>query len=529
MSTHMNANTIKNAVEAHGWVGIFVAIPLFIIFWAGAITLFHPEISTWSVLALRPENTAHNSSTIDLAKVIEDKVNTIDRDPAKTVFVGLPDDHSPFLNLYVPLSKPVHGEDYTEIAVDPHTGEILATGHLFEYSNFLYELHYSLKLPQGLYIVGLITLFFLVLLMTGLVIQLKLLFKHFFLYRHNKGPRMRSYDLHSITGVITLPFTFLYSLTGLMFNLNILLYLPILFLLYGGNRADMFKAAGFPQVSPERTEVVQALPPLEPLITQVERKHQAHVSGLSFINFGDENMVIRLRGITHTFGKNLDVYYDVKSKTFPSEYNPESQVFSAAVMPLYMLHMGQFGGPGVRFIFFILALGVCGMIVAGNILWLIKRQNRMVEFPRSTKIIRGLTIGACAGVVLATCFGFLLERVIPPTLDTRAEMVQWSFWIAFVVTTIAGFYIQHINLFLARCAWISAGLLGILLVYDTIFYGQFMIILWQEGEPITAMVTIGFALITVMLAWLGQTLNRGWTNKASNTTHSTAGNLASST
>ncbi len=501
----MSSRTIKNAVEAHGWVGVVVSVPLFIIFWAGAITLFHPEVSTWSVLPLRTAASSPPAAAKpSLLAVVEDRLAAVEHDPEKPIFVRLPSDHSPFLEVRVPLAKAEGGEERAEFIIDPESGETLATGHPFELSGFLYALHYNLKLPQGLYIVGLVTLFFMVLLMTGLVIQLKLLFKHFFLYRHDKGKRMRTYDLHSVTGVVTLPFALLYSLTGLMFNLNILFYLPVLMLAYGGDQVAMMKDAGFSRVNEKPAGVAAEMPALEPLIHRVQREHDAKVLGLNLMNFGDRDAIIRLTGVKQGFGERVDVHYEVKSGTFPERMNvTEANTFSSVVMPLFMLHMGKFGGPGVRFIFFVLSVAICGMIIAGNVLWLIKRESKLAEFPRSYGVIRGLTLGACTGTIVATCAAFLLERTLPTAFDARATIVQWAFFVVLAGVSVLGFFVRDIRAFLGRSALASAALCGAVVVVDMLVYRAQIATLWRDGDLATGAVTIGLALTMAFFAWLG--------------------------
>ena len=46
----MKSETLKSAINAHGWVGLIISLPLFIVFWAGAITFFQPELEQWATL-----------------------------------------------------------------------------------------------------------------------------------------------------------------------------------------------------------------------------------------------------------------------------------------------------------------------------------------------------------------------------------------------------------------------------------------------------------------------------------------------
>lgn len=501
----VKAKTIKNAVEAHGWVGVILSVPLFIVFWAGALTLFFPEVSLWSNLPLRSvEASVQDSPPPSLSSLVEAQLRTVDADTKKPIFLSLPGAHSPFVELSVPIVEDLEEEGRAEFLVDPQTGETISRGHPFELASFLYALHYNLKLPQGAYIVGLITLFFLVLLMTGLVIQLKNLLNHFFLYRHDKGQRMRAYDIHTVAGVVTGPFALMYALTGLMFNLNVLFYFPALKVVYEDDQVALMKDAGFPRLQVEPAGVAAEMPALEPLIARVEAVHEAEVSALSFMAFGDENAVIRFSGMKDGFGKRLDVRYEVASQSFPEALNAGSETaFSGIVMPLFMAHMGQFGGPGVRFLLFLLAWGVCGLILAGNVLWLVKREKQLSSYPWSHGLVRGLTLGACTGTIVATAAAFVFERSLPASLEGRVWMVQFMFGLVLLASTLTGFAVTSVRRFLAWSAISTAGLLAWVFLWDLYVYGRSIVVLWQAGETASGAVTLGLLVGAAFFAWLG--------------------------
>lgn len=50
----------------------------------------------------------------------------------------------------------------------------------------------------------------------------------------------------------------------------------------------------------------------------------------------------------------------------------ERNVFVDGICFLYVLYFGYFVGVDIRVVFFIFGLGVCGLIVVGNMLWFIK-------------------------------------------------------------------------------------------------------------------------------------------------------------
>lgn len=502
----MKESPVKKAVEAHGWIGVIVSVPLFVVFWTGSVTLFYPELSRWATLPLAPLISAEQA-TPPLGSILEEKLYGLPRAPSARVSLTLPGESSPLLELFVPLdkSKSKTGEDHAHLLIDPSTGRTVAEDDPFQFAYFIYELHYNLKLPQGDHIVGVVTLFFLVLLMTGVVIQLRVLLRDFFRYRHDKGPRMRAHDLHTVAGVVTLPFALMYALTGLMLNLGILFYAPAVMLAYSGDESAMMTDAGFARPQRRWTGRAFPTPDLEQLIASVEREHSAKLFRLSFQNYGDESAFIRLSGMKNEgFGRRIDFYYEVATGKFPADYNShERHAFRDGVTSLDALHMGKFGGPGIRFLFFVLGIGVCAMIVFGNILWLAKRETKLGELKKTIALIRGLTVGGCTGVVVATFLGFTLERLLPLQLPARAEIAQGAFLLLLGASVGAGFFVKSVAKFLAYSAYLSAALLSVLISSDLAWYGtQFLV--GRAGHSSALPVTVGLGLAAVLLFWLGR-------------------------
>ena len=502
----MKGSTLKNAVEAHGWIGVILSVPLFIVFWTGSVTLFYPELSRWATLPLTPQTSVDHQGP-RLGPLLAEKLQGLPLRPESRFSLTLAGESSPLLKLYVPLdkSKSTTGEDHAHLLIDPSTGKTIAEDDPFQFAYFIYALHYNLKLPQGLYIVGVVTLFFLVMLMTGLVIQFRILLRDFFHYRHDKGPRMRAHDLHTIAGVMTLPFATMYALTGLMLNLGVLFYAPTIMLAYAGDESAMMTEVGFARPQRKLTGRTFPTPDLNLLIAQVEEQHSAKIFRLSFQNYGDESAFIRMSSLTnHGFGRRKDFYYEVGTGTFPVEFNSnEPHIFRDGVTSLDALHMGKFGGPGVRFLFFVLGVGVCAMIVFGNILWLAKRETKLREYKNTIALIRSLTIGGCTGTVVATFLGFTLERLLPLQLPARSEIVEVVFVLMLSSSVIAGFFVKHVTKFLAYSAYLSAALLSLLIVSDLALVGPQLFALPPSHRDALP-VTLGLTLSTALLVWLGR-------------------------
>lgn len=507
----MKAQTLRNAVDAHAWVGLVISVPLFIIFWAGAITLFFPELQRWTMLPQYPIQAPVQvaESQVDYNDLIEQIHEQHDIAPDERVSIRLPNHRSPYLFLFfneivepadeandVPAKK-----EFVRMMLDPNTAELISTEEKFHFAEFLYHLHYDLSLPQGLYIVGVITLFFLVIIMTGIIVQLKNLIKHFFMYRKDSSMRNKMNDLHNVVGVISLPYGLMYAVTGLMFNLGILFQIPTAFLVYQGDFDRMLADAGFYNYAVKPTDTVQAMPDIRNIVLRTQSEYNAVVDNISIQNWGDETAVYRLGGsYNEGFSSRLDRFYHVASDGFPAEHNvPEGNTFATGLLLMFSIHFANFADLDLRVLFFILAIGVCAMIVAGNVLFIIKRQKKNAH-PKTLSFMRALTLGGCVGIIPATALGFVFERGLPEALSERVFYVEMSFWLCLLAFVILSFFWQHLRRFTALGLGLSALCLCIVLTIDLTVFSQVNASLSQAGFTSVSGVNIGFALTALVLA-----------------------------
>lgn len=519
-------HVVHNATEAHGWIGVIISVVLFLVFWAGSLILFFPEIQRWAEMPhfqLDP-----SQEHMPLNDLLNKKINEYSFDNSRRLNIALPHKHSPYVEIYMPVhdkrldSKGLEStqtvsqaglksKGFKNIVVHPVTGETLSEDKAFRLMNFMYGLHYYLKLPYvGRYLVGVVSLFFMVIIFTGIVIQLKNLVRHFFLYRHEKKLRYRMNDLHTVIGVVSLPYAFMYALTGLMFNLGILFQIFSLFVLFDGDQKAMEKAAGFAKIEHQLTHEPFAMPNLNELIDNNEKKHGINISRVGVLNYGDKNAIVRLNGkyIKH-FAKRFDAYYQVKTADFPPEINlREGNAFPAGLSFIYSLHFANFAKFDVRFLYFILGIGVCIMIIAGNILWLAKRQKKYQQYRRSLVIVRASTLGACVGSVVATALLFLLERVLPVDMLNRGDVLELAFWLVLFAGMLVAFFVKKDKPFIAQACLITAALLLLTLLGDVFLFGAEILYLNQQGYHEPLGVSIGIAFVCAMFVWVGRAFNK---------------------
>ena len=98
------------------------------------------------------------------------------------------------------------------LLVDPRSAKVMGNVDDFFLADFMYRLHYSLNLPLGNYLIGFVTLAFLYIIFSGVLIHAKDFVKGFFRYRSEGRLRSQLLDMHNV--LISLP-TLMLAVTGL--------------------------------------------------------------------------------------------------------------------------------------------------------------------------------------------------------------------------------------------------------------------------------------------------------------------------
>ncbi|MCK8044636.1 PepSY domain-containing protein [Shewanella sp. 1CM18E] len=503
---------VKNLTESHSWIGVIISPLLFVIFWAGAVTLFYEEVKQWAVVPQFP--LAIEQTEMPLQQIVEDKLAQHDFDYEEHLMVQMPSEHDPYYKVFLDLVREEgmedeHGE-VVSLLIDPNTGASVANRDDFFLGDFIYRLHYDLNLPGGTYLIGIISLFFFFALVSGVFIHAKKLFKHFFLYRNDKNRRDQLLDLHNVVGVMTLPFTLMYALSGLVFNLAIVYQIAFVVFIYQGDQDTLFKDAGFTLFDEPRIEQSIDMSNAYRIIEQARQQPDFYLRNVIFYNYGDESAIIQLRGNDlANFSQKDEFFYRVNTgellnKTDIENYN----VFRKGREIIATLHFGDFAGVDVRILYFILSIAICAMIVIGNMLWLDKRTLQQNVSPRSISIVRGLTLGGCGGLIVATTVAFFVERVLPASLQARADYLVYSFIATLVMAMVLSYSISNKRKYLSQMILTSTLFLSATLVADWYLFASEISQLTQQGFYGIIGVEIAMLLLIITGLWLVSRLNQ---------------------
>lgn len=332
---------------------------------------------------------------------------------------------------------------YGNAIIDPATGEDIAARDTLG-GEFFYRLHFDLHyvpVVWARYSVGLCAMFMLVAIISG-VITHKKIFTDFFTFRPGKG--LRSWlEFHNVSAVTALPYHAMITDTGvvtLMF-----MYLPwgikaryagddMRFHDEAANRvADTRKAAGVPA----------HMLPLEQFVTRTRSDWRGGDVGSVAVSFpNDAHAAVGVTQLAEHLSTDApSILFDaVNGERLQRTGPPGGANQTRGVM--VGLHLAHFAGAWLRASFFGSGLLGCLMVASGVVMWAVKERPKQLKAGRigfGLRLVDALTIGTVAGLPVAFASFFWANRVLPVSLEARAQMEANLFFAAWAAALLAAF------------------------------------------------------------------------------------------
>ncbi|NRA70337.1 MAG: PepSY domain-containing protein [Gammaproteobacteria bacterium] len=479
----MKRDALKALTNAHAWVGLIISTILFIIFFAGSLSLFRDDIIAW-------ERSPHFSVTSDIEQfsldnIVAKVVKKYDVDMEGGLKVIFPSVKEPIINLYFEqkIAADQHLDQHLLVSAD---GKIIGDGDSFEWANFLYRLHYNLHIPEvGLYFVGIVTLFFFVALISGVVIHWRKIISKFFQYRKD-GKKDKWLDAHNLIGVMGLPFHIMYAFSGLVFNLLIVYQISYAVALYGGDQGKLLKAAGVVDIHLEETNIAVPMQGLDRLLLTAKRSlGEVDITRMTIDHFGDESASVTFSGFDNSqFSTNKEVTYHIASgrELYLTKNNNDNNLRGGLTV-IANLHFGNFAGYSLRILFFILGIGTCYIILTGNLMWLQKKANLRSEKQNEfgLQLVKAMTTGGFIGTVFATAVGFICARVLPTDLLDRSDVIGQIFFACLGASLLVSLAIKAQQQFSAIFLKITALALIMIPILDWLMMSSGIIAMLKAG------------------------------------------------
>jgi uncharacterized iron-regulated membrane protein len=441
--------------DAHAWLGVVAALLLYVMFFMGAFALFYQELNTWANPVAAPASGAASPALQPLLEALDREQPLIGKD--RVAFIP----EATGLRAYWHA-----GDEHHEFRYCAATGRLEPLRS--QLGSFLYSLHYLGPIPNGIYLAGVAALALLLVLVTGLFLQLKDLVRQWFQFRPERVPRTWSSDLHKVLGVFGLPYQLLYAWTGVVLCLSYQTLEPaFLATLFQGNRAAVSAVRGDAGDPPEPTHRSSGkLPHLDALVVRaVAEVPELKPNWVGIEYVGDE------RSSVSVYGDVSGLPFGTAGVMFNSSDGALLGVTKAGASTLqrfeawfYGLHYARFGGYGIKLVYALLALATCAVIVTGNLVWLERRDARRAQ--RGNRVLERLTAGGCAGLMLATSSMFLANRLLAAWGAASAVAEQTVFWGVWGLGTLAAFVGRSSRRLSGVELVLSGALLGVALGLD---------------------------------------------------------------
>lgn len=448
----------------HTWFGLVLGYVLMVAFFFGTLSVFDREIDRWALPQTRFEPQPMPSYDRMLAPLFAQLTADADEyaregpklaDPAKGAlppvaqlqadeYWAYTTHRDPVLRMgggfLVPHPRDPQGHNHVhgEITIDPRSGQALPATQLKIGSEFFYPMHYGLHLhwqDLGIWIVGLAALVMLAALVSGVVMHRKL-FRELFTFRPRKAGQRSVLDLHNLTGVVALPFHFVFALSGLTIFAS--LYLPVGETVLRGpamaGQQVRAQAMGLPF---ERSGRPAALASVDAMVAEAQRRWAARgmpgqVGYLEVRHVGDAQATVSIyrAGSDRVALVGQAVHFEGASGRVLHEEPPPSAVASINEF-LTGLHLQHFEHWLLRWLYVLSGLAGCTCIATGFVFFVNKRRLQHARLGLSgARWADALAVGCVTGMVIAALAILVANRLLPAGLPQRGDWEEGLFWAA---------------------------------------------------------------------------------------------------
>ncbi|MEM1127452.1 MAG: PepSY-associated TM helix domain-containing protein [Bacteroidota bacterium] len=493
--------------DAHSVTGIVIGLGLFVIFYAGAFALYRAELHAWSDPALRMG---------EVQVSMDDAVAPLfaASPPAQGADVQVQYPFRERTYYFVRYQTPVGDTTETITAtISPVTGEALegeSRGSRSALGEMLYRLHFF---GQGGFwgelIAGLVGVFFLFAVVSGLLIHLRKLPKDWHTFRPKVKLRAALADAHTVLGLVGLPFAAMYAISGAFLALLIVLLAPTVIVVFEGDQNKAFELiSGFEIPPHEPTGEPAEMLSFQAYLDAVPESWAGTVTPtlITIHGWGDEAAIAQVYGdAISSLTAGPEAILDASTGEVLAASNPTiGTPLGGTTAALVNLHYARFGPgtPIAKVLYFLLALATSAVILTGNILWvLVRRPKDPRATPRLHRVLARLTVGLGCGLVAAVPVLFLTTAALPidlPALRTWEHIALFGTWGVLLVAAFAG----PSAVWAARWQLMLAGVLTLLVpLANGVFTGAWPWVSMANGWWDVFTIDVGLLLMAPALLW----------------------------
>jgi uncharacterized iron-regulated membrane protein len=439
----MNNRNYNIYFHTHTVSGIVISVVLFVIFFAGSFSFFKDEISSWErneSAATTKEITLNIDNALDTiaqkynlhGRSISISQSTAERrvrvslEESKDTLATKKDKESQFFYL------------------DTKTFQAATYDESYSLGEFLYRLHFLAQIPYpvGYYLSGLVALFFLFAIVTGVLLHWQKIVSNFYLFRPKEKLKTMWTDAHTSLGILGLPFQFVYAVTGAFFMIKLLIVAPVVVALYKGDQDQLYKELEY-SATPYTYQNTVLKPPyhIGKLVAKAKNKWKNFdVTHLEIQNYGDANMHLILEGKLADNQKFTGIgklVYKVTTGKIISQKDPyaQSSYLESVKNILYRIHFGNYGGYALKIFSFVMGIITCFVIISGVMIWLVARDKRnMPENKRrfNRRVVR-VYLAISLSMYPITALTFIACKLFYPLNQSGIYTVYFVGWLLLTV------------------------------------------------------------------------------------------------
>lgn len=430
----------------HTISGIIISVGLYVIFFAGSFSFFRDEIIAWERNEPVEKAEFQQMNLNRMIHSLGQEYNLYSRDISFTQYYQT---NRIGVGLSAPKDTTVEG---SREFLTLNTENMKRSTYTENYSigEFLYRLHFFAQLNHfgrsGYALAGLVSLFFLFAILTGILVHWKKIISNFYLFRPKAKLKTIWTDAHTALGVIGFPLQFMYAITGAFFIFGAIAMGPVVSsVMYDGNAGKMYKDLGPKQQSyPLAMEKTSYDLDWNNFVDQTKADwNNFKVRTVKFINYGDENMHVAVIGhpkYSEALTGQGKKIFNASTGAMVFQKDPSaSNYYDAFNGIIDRLHFGDFGGLGLRIVYFILGIVSCFVIISGILIWLTARDKKYVA-PKKRKFnswMGHVFLSACLGLYPTTAFTFVTVKLFVSGYDasrmTTIYHIFFYFWLAIIV------------------------------------------------------------------------------------------------
>jgi uncharacterized iron-regulated membrane protein len=451
--------------STHTVSGIVISFALYVIFFAGAFTIFKDEFYQWE----NPATRGRSFPAVDYDQILTDLKKTTPRfDFSEDITIVTESKERPLVNIYghlkVPKGKP---EEHYYTTYPPATGEF-SKEEKTTIGETLYRLHFFDQIPFiGRYLSGFVALFFAFAVVTGVMIHWQNMLSKFHGFSLKGSLKNIWTNSHTVFGLLGLPFQLMYAITGAYYMLSFLVLLPVVMVFYGGDQEKAYKA-----IVPERFMDVSETSPVTTknlsvtsILDKLQKQNpELDLHYLQIKHYDREDAILSASMETgKTFAGEGTVAVRLKDGKELLNLLPDKKGYAQRVLfGISRLHFATFGGLALKVMYFVLALFSCFVIISGVLLWKEARnkKNYTDKQKRFHHRVTMVYLAICLSLFPTTAILFGAELALPGT-ESHVFNVRAAFFISWLLLTVAGIFFKTE----ARMTWfylVSGGIVSLL-------------------------------------------------------------------